>query len=54
VVPNLVGEVAAEVAPDLFKTGVLAIEEATRGEVVGVAADLKLLLGSEMLFRVIV
>lgn len=38
--PDLVGEVAAEVAPDHFRSWVLAVEESSWGEVVGVAAGL--------------
>jgi hypothetical protein len=47
VVPGLVGEVAAEEAPNLLAARVLPVEEAARGEVVGVRAYPKLLAGSE-------
>lgn len=52
-VPDLVGQVAAEESPDLLGPRVLAVEESSGGEVIGVSADLELLVGSEMLFRVV-
>lgn len=51
--PDLIGEVAAEEASHLFGARVLAVEESSGGEVIGVSADLELLVGSEMLFRVV-
>lgn len=53
VVPDLVWEIPTEVASHLFRTWVLAVEEAARGEVVDVSADLELLVGSKMLLWVI-
>jgi hypothetical protein len=53
VVPNVVGKVAAEEASHLFRSRILPIEEPTGGEVVGISPDLELLVGSEMLFWII-
>ena len=53
IVPDLVGEIPTEVAPYLFRTRVLAVEETSGGEVVDVRADLELLVGSKMLLWVV-
>ena len=51
--PNVVGKVTAEEASYLFRSRILPIEEPTGGEVVGISTDLELLVGSEMLFRIV-
>ncbi len=53
VAPNLVAEVAAEEASYLFRSGILPIEEATGGEVVGVTRNLELLVRDDRLLRVV-
>jgi hypothetical protein len=51
VVPDLVGEVAAEEATHFLGPWVLAIEETPGGEVVGVGPDPELLVGGQVLVR---
>ena len=45
--PNLLGKVAAEEAPYLFRAGVLAVEKPPRGEVVGLLSYPELLIRGE-------
>jgi hypothetical protein len=53
VVPYLVAKVPTEEASHLFRTGVLAVEETSRGEVVSTTTDGELLVGSQLLVRVV-
>jgi hypothetical protein len=52
-VPDIVGQVATEEASYLFGTGVLAVEETTRGKVVSLAILHELLIGGQDLIRVV-
>ena len=55
VVPDLVGEVAAEVASYLFGSWVPAVEKPTRGEVIELAIHVELPVRNDLLLvRVIV
>jgi len=51
--PNLVGEVTAENTPQVFYLGVLSVEEAAGGEVVGIATYHELLVGGEGIVRIL-
>ena len=51
--PNVVGKIPTEEASHLFRTGVLAIEETSRAEVVNTTTDGELLVGSQLLVRVV-
>ena len=53
IVPNLISNVAAEKSARLFAPRILAVEEATGGEVVGLACHLELLVGNECLLWVV-
>src|SRR5919199_3042932 len=53
VVPDLVGEVTAEETAYLLCSGILAVEESTRGKIVGLPVDRELPVGDEDLVRVV-
>ena len=53
VVPDFIGEVSAEEASHLFRSGVLAVEEAAGGEVVGFTGSRELLVRGECQVRII-
>jgi hypothetical protein len=52
-VPDLVGEVVAEEATDFFGTPILAVEESSGGEIVGVGPNPELLVGGQVLVWVV-
>ena len=53
VVPSFVGEVSTKESAYLFRPGVLAVEEPTRGEVVDLLVRTKLLVGDERFLWVV-